>query len=90
MFLKRKNTDTREKIQQGWKEKGAPFRSGGAKRQIQGIQKKKKVLAQKDGYKVVTAVVQKRNGGVFSLKISLCIKLRMINNQTVYFIKNST
>ena len=35
-FLIRKNTDTSEKIQQGWKEKGAPFRSGGAKRQIQG------------------------------------------------------
>ena len=28
---------TREKIQQGWKEKGAPFRSGGAKRRIQGV-----------------------------------------------------
>jgi len=35
-FLIRKNTDTSEKIQQGWKEKGAPFRSGGAKRKIQG------------------------------------------------------
>jgi len=35
-FLIRKKTDTSEKIQQGWKEKGAPFRSGGAKRQIQG------------------------------------------------------
>jgi len=36
-FLRRKNTDTREKIQQSWKEKGAPFRSGGAKRRIQGV-----------------------------------------------------
>jgi len=41
MFLKRKNSDTREKIQQGWKEKGAPFRSCGAKRQIQGVSKGK-------------------------------------------------
>jgi len=31
-------------------------------------QKGKKVLAQKDGYKVVTSVVLRRNGGVFSLK----------------------
>jgi len=63
--LTRKNTDTREKIQQGWKEKGAPFRSGGAKRRIQGVSKRKKVVAQKDGYKVPTAVVLRRNGGVF-------------------------
>jgi len=40
LFPKRKNTDTREKIQLGWKEKGAPFRSGGAKRQIQGDSKR--------------------------------------------------
>ena len=73
MFLKRKNTDTREKIQQGWKEKGAPFQSGGAKRQIQGFPKRKKVVAQKDGYKVATTVVLRRNGGVFSLKFfTLC------------------
>jgi len=74
-LLKRKNTDTREKIQQGWKEKGAPFRSGGAKRQVQGVSKGKKVLAQKDGYKVVTLVVLRRNGGVFSVKkLSHCAK----------------
>ena len=37
-------------------------------------------MAQKGGYKVVTAVVLRRNGGVFSFKISLCII-----NQAVYF-----
>ena len=64
---------TREKIQQGWKEKGAPFRGGGAKRQIQGVPNREKVVAQKDGNKVVTAVVLRRNGGVFSIKIfTLC------------------
>ena len=46
-FLIRKNTDTSEKIQQGWKEKGAPFRSGGAKRQIQGVSKRKKSFGAK-------------------------------------------
>ena len=35
-FRDEKYIYTSEKIQQGWKEKGAPFRSGGAKRQIQG------------------------------------------------------
>ena len=70
----------------GLEEKGAPFRSDGAKRQIQGVPKRKKVLAQKDGYKVVTSVVLRRNGGVFLFKISLCI----INNQTDNFIENLT
>ena len=59
---------TRGKIQQGWKEKGAPFRGGGAKRQIQGVPKREKVVAQIDGNKVVTGVVLRRNGGVFSIK----------------------
>ena len=80
-FLRRKNTDTREKIQQGWKEKGAPFRSDGAKRRIQGVSKRKKVVAQKEGYKVVTSVVLRRNGGVFSIKflhIVLSCQLKVV------------
>jgi len=49
-------------------------------------QKRKKVVAQKDGYKIATTVLLRRNGGVFSFKISLCIKIKIIiNNQTDYF-----
>jgi len=39
------------------------------KKDTRSPKKEKKVLAQKDGYKVVTSVVLRRNGGVFSVKI---------------------
>ena len=64
---------TREKIQQGWKKKAPHFEAVAQKDRYKESQKGKKVLAQKDGYKVVTAMVLRRNGGVFSVKIfTLC------------------
>jgi len=79
MFPKRKNTDTREKIWAGRK-KTPHFEVVAQKGRYKESQKGRKVVAQKDGYKVVTAMVLRRNGGVFSFKISLCT----INNHTDY------
>ena len=72
-FSKKEKYRYKGKNPAGLEEKGAPFWSSGAKRRIQGVLERKKVLAPKDGYKVVTSVVLRRNGGVFSVKIStLC------------------
>jgi len=43
------------------------------KNDTRGLEEKEKVMAQKEGYKVVTSVVLRRKGGVFSLKFfTLC------------------
>jgi len=66
-FQRRKNTD-----KQDWKEKGAPFRSGGAKRRIQGIKKKEKNYGAKRRIQGCYTNGLKRNGGVFSFKNFMC------------------
>ena len=71
-FLRRKNTDTREKIQQGWKEKGAPFRSDGAKRRIQGVSKRKKSCGAKRRIQGCYISGSKEKWGCFLIKILLC------------------
>jgi len=76
-FLRRKNTDTREKIQQGWKEqgwkeKGAPFRGGGAKRQIQGVSKRKKSFAAKRWIQGCYSSGSKEKWGRFLIQNFMC------------------